>query len=71
MWLGFLPGTAAWPLGGTVRVSQVQLLALSEHAGGHPAGGRTAFDATTVGFALAVIATVYLGRRMLRPRPGR
>ncbi len=64
MWLGFFAWYQGLALGGTVRVSQVQLLQpflgmlfavplLGEH-----------LDAVTLGFGLAVIATVFLGRRM-------
>jgi len=64
MWLGFFAWYRGLALGGTVRVSQVQLLQpfLSMLAAIPLVGER--LDATTVGFALAVIATVYLGRRM-------
>jgi drug/metabolite transporter (DMT)-like permease len=64
MWLGFFAWYRGLALGGTVRVSQVQLLQpflgmlfavplLGEH-----------LDAVTVGFGVAVIATVFIGRRM-------
>jgi drug/metabolite transporter (DMT)-like permease len=64
MWLGFFAWYRGLALGGTVRVSQVQLLQpfmsmvfavplLGEH-----------IDAMTLGFALAVIATVFIGRKM-------
>lgn len=64
MWLGFFAWYRGLALGGTVRVSQVQLvqpllsIALSiPLLGEHP-------DAATWGFAAAVIATVMVGRRM-------
>ena len=64
MWLGFFAWYRALALGGTVRVSQVQLvqpfLALLFAV---PVLGET-LDATTVAFSLAVIATVFLGKRM-------
>lgn len=64
MWLGFFAWYRALALGGTVRVSQVQLvqpfLALLFAV---PLLGET-LDATTVLFSLAVIATVFLGKRM-------
>lgn len=71
MWLGFFAWYRGLALGGTVRVSQVQLLQpfLSMLAAIPLVGER--LDATTVGFALAVIATVYLGRRMPVHAPGR
>ncbi len=63
MWIGFFAWYRALALG-AVRVSQIQLIQpflsllfavplLGEH-----------LDLTTVGFALAVIATVFLGKRM-------
>ena len=64
MWLGFFAWYRGLALGGTVRVSQVQLVqpflsilfavpVLGEH-----------LDAATLLFALAVIATVFVGRSM-------
>ncbi|MFZ2307683.1 MAG: DMT family transporter [Rhodoferax sp.] len=64
MWLGFFAWYRGLALGGTVRVSQVQLVQpflsmlfavplLGEH-----------LDAVTVGFGLAVIATVFAGKKM-------
>jgi drug/metabolite transporter (DMT)-like permease len=57
-------------MGGTVRVSQVQLLQpfLSMLFAVILVGER--LDALTVGFALAVLATVVLGRKMA-VAPGR
>ena len=63
MYLGFVAWNAGMALGGIARVSQVQLLQtfvtlaiaaliLSER-----------FDAETIGFALAVVAIVFLGRK--------
>jgi len=72
MWIGFFAWYRGLALGGTVRVSQVQLVQpflsmvfavplLGEH-----------LDAQTVMFAVAVIATVFVGRRMpVRPAPPR
>jgi drug/metabolite transporter (DMT)-like permease len=64
MWLGFFAWYRGLALGGTVRVSQVQLvqpfLALLFAV---PVLGET-LDATTMAFSLAVIATVFLGKRM-------
>lgn len=64
MWLGFFAWYRGLALGGTVRVSQVQLvqpfLALLFAV---PVLGER-LEATTVGFSLAVIATVFAGRRM-------
>ncbi len=68
MWLGFFAWYRGLALGGTVRVSQVQLL--QPFLGmlfAVPLLGET-LDATTLGFAMAVIATVFAGRKMpVRP----
>jgi drug/metabolite transporter (DMT)-like permease len=64
MWLGFFAWYRGLALGGAVRVSQVQLVQpfialvvavplLGEHV-----------DAVTIGFGLAVIATVFIGKNM-------
>jgi drug/metabolite transporter (DMT)-like permease len=72
MWIGFFAWYRGLAIGGAVRVSQVQLLqpflallfavpVLSER-----------LDATTFAFSLAVIATVFIGKRMptgRRPAP--
>jgi drug/metabolite transporter (DMT)-like permease len=64
MWLGFFAWYRGLALGGTVRVSQVQLLqpflALLMCV---PVLGER-LDPATVAFSLAVIATVALGKRM-------
>lgn len=64
MWLGFFAWYRGLALGGTLRVSQVQLLQpfLSILAALPLLGERP--DAATLGFALAVLATVAIGRRM-------
>jgi drug/metabolite transporter (DMT)-like permease len=64
MWLGFFAWYRGLALGGTVRVSQVQLLQpfLSMLFAVPLLGER--LDATTVGFGVAVIATVFISRRM-------
>jgi len=64
MWLGFFAWYRALAIGGTLRVSQVQLLQpfLSVLAAVPLLG--EAIDAPTVVFALAVVATVFLGKRM-------
>ena len=64
MWIGFFAWYRALALGGVVRVSQVQLLQpfLSILFAVPLVGER--MDALTVGFALAVIATVFMGKRM-------
>ena len=64
MWLGFFAWYRGLALGGTVRVSQVQLvqpfLALLFAV---PVLGER-LDMTTIAFSLAVIATVLIGKRM-------
>jgi drug/metabolite transporter (DMT)-like permease len=64
MWLGFFAWYRGLALGGTVRVSQVQLvqpfLALLFAV---PVLGER-LDATTLAFSIAVIATVVIGRKM-------
>lgn len=64
MWLGFFAWYRGLALGGTVRVSQVQLvqpfLALVFAV---PVLGER-LDAMTVAFSLAVIATVFAGKKM-------
>ncbi len=64
MWLGFFAWYRALAIGGTVRVSQVQLvqpfLALLFAV---PVLGEK-LDATTVLFSLAVIAIVFIGKKM-------
>ena len=77
MWLGFFAWYRGLALGGTVRVSQVQLVQpfLSMLFAVPLLGER--LDLLTVGFGLAVIATVFLGKRMpirstpLSPAPAR
>lgn len=64
MWLGFLAWYRALALGGTVRISQLQLLQpfLSMLAAVLLLGER--LDVLTLGFAAAVLAIVFLARRM-------
>lgn len=63
MWLGFFAWYRGLALGGPVRVSQVQLIQpfLSMLSAVPLLGER--LDAMTLGFGLAVIATVFLGKR--------
>jgi drug/metabolite transporter (DMT)-like permease len=70
MWLGFFAWYRGLALGGTVRVSQVQLVQpFLSMLFAVPLLGET-LDATTLGFALAVIATVFIGKRMpVHPKP--
>lgn len=64
MWLGFFAWYRALALGGTVRVSQVQLVQpFASMLLAVPLLGES-LDAATVMFALAVIATVWAGKRM-------
>lgn len=70
MWLGFFAWYRGLALGGTVRVSQVQLVQpfLSLLAAVPLLGER--LDPLTVAFALAVVATVLVGKKMpVAPRP--
>ena len=64
MWLGFFAWYRGLAMGGTVRVSQVQLVQpfLGMLFAVPLLGER--LDAVTVGFALAVIATVFIGKKM-------
>ncbi len=64
MWLGFFAWYRGLMLGGTVRVSQVQLVQpfLSMLFAVPLLGER--LDAVTVGFCLTVIATVFAGKKM-------
>jgi drug/metabolite transporter (DMT)-like permease len=64
MWLGFFAWYRGLALGGTVRVSQVQLI--QPFLGmffAVPLLGES-IDAVTLAFAGAVIATVFIGRKM-------
>ena len=64
MWIGFFAWYRALALGGTVRVSQVQLVQpFLSMVFSVPLLGES-LDALTVGFALAVIATVFIGKKM-------
>ncbi len=71
MWLGFFAWYRGLAIGGTVRVSQVQLVQpfLAMLFAVPVLGER--LDATTVAFALAVVATVFVGRAMPVARPTR
>lgn len=64
MWLGFFAWYRGLALGGTVRVSQVQLVQpFLSMLFAVPLLGEQ-LDAVTVGFGLAVIATVFAGKKM-------
>ena len=63
MWLGFFAWYRGLALGGTVRVSQVQLVQpFLSMLFAVPLLGEK-LDAVTVGFGLAVIATVFIGKK--------
>lgn len=64
MWLGFFAWYRGLALGGTVRVSQVQLVQpILGMLFAVPLLGEQ-LDTVTLGFAVAVIATVFLGKKM-------
>ena len=64
MWIGFFAWYRGLALGGTVRVSQVQLVQpFLSMLFAVPLLGEQ-LDAVTVGFGLAVIATVFVGKKM-------
>ena len=64
MWIGFFAWYRALAMGGTVRVSQVQLVQpFLSMLFSVPLLGES-LDVLTVGFALAVIATVFIGKKM-------
>ncbi len=70
MWAGFFAWFRGLAIGGALRVSQVQLLQpfISIVAGFLILG--EGFEALTLGFALAVVFTVFLGRRFTQaPAP--
>jgi drug/metabolite transporter (DMT)-like permease len=69
MWLGFFAWYRGLALGGTVRVSQVQLLQpFAALLFAVPVLGER-LDPLTVACALAVIATVFIGKRTAVGRP--
>lgn len=64
MWIGFFAWYRGLAMGGTVRVSQVQLVQpFMSMLFAVPLLGER-LDAVTLGFALAVIATVFAGKKM-------
>ncbi len=69
MWLGFFVWYRGLALGGMVRVSQVQLLQpFVSLIAAVPILGEQ-MDAVTVGFLLAVVAAVFIGRKMPVDQP--
>lgn len=68
MWAGFFAWFRGLALGGALRVSQVQLLQpFISIVAAVPLLGES-LDGMTIGFALAVVASVFLGRRMAAPK---
>ncbi|MCW5628293.1 MAG: DMT family transporter [Rhodoferax sp.] len=64
MWIGFFAWYRGLALGGTVRVSQVQLVQpFLSMVFSVPLLGES-LDLITVGFAIAVITTVFIGKKM-------
>jgi drug/metabolite transporter (DMT)-like permease len=64
MWLGFFAWYRALALGGTVRMSQIQLVQpLLSIAFAVPILGER-LDLITVVFALAIITIVFIGKKM-------
>ncbi len=64
MWIGFFAWYRGLALGGTVRVSQVQLVQpFLSMLFSVPLLGES-LDLMTVGFSIAVIATVFIGKKM-------
>lgn len=67
MWAGFFAWFRGLALGGALRVSQLQLLQpFVSILAAVPLLGES-LDAMTLGFALAVVFTVFMGRRMAAP----
>jgi len=64
MWLGFFAWYRALAIGGTVRISQIQLLQpFLSMLFSVPLLGEN-LDSLTLGFAVAVIATVFIGKKL-------
>ena len=70
MWMGFFAWYRGLALGGALRVSQTQLLQpFIAILASIPLLGE-AFDPVTLSFALAVVATVFLGKNLAgAPKP--
>jgi drug/metabolite transporter (DMT)-like permease len=67
MWAGFFAWYRGLAMGGALRVSQVQLVQpFFSMLAAVPLLGES-LELTTLGFALAVVSTVFLGRRFARP----
>ena len=68
MWAGFFAWFRGLSLGGPLRVSQLQLLQpFISILAAIPLLGES-LDAITLGFAVAVVGTVFMGRRMTKPK---
>lgn len=71
MWAGFFAWFRGMALGGALRVSQVQLLQpFISIAASLPLLGEP-LDVMTLGFATAVVFTVFMGRKLAAPASGR
>ena len=69
MWAGFFAWFRGLALGGALRVSQLQLLQpFISILAAVPLLGES-LDMVTLGFALAVVLTVFMGRQLARPAP--
>jgi drug/metabolite transporter (DMT)-like permease len=69
MWAGFFAWFRGLALGGALRVSQMQLLQpFVSIVAAVPLLGES-LDAMTLGFAVAVVCTVWLGKRSGAPKP--
>ena len=69
MWAGFFAWFRGLAMGGALRVSQLQLLQpFISIVAAVPLLGESV-DSMTLGFAVAVVATVFMGRRMAAPKP--
>jgi drug/metabolite transporter (DMT)-like permease len=69
MWAGFFAWFRGLALGGALRVSQMQLLQpFISILAAMPLLGEP-LDAMTIGFALAVVFTVFMGRKLAAPAP--
>ncbi len=67
MWMGFFAWYRGLAMGGALHISQVQLLQpFISIAAAIPLLGET-LDPVALGFAAAVVVTVFLGRRFARP----
>ena len=67
MWAGFFAWFRGLAMGGALRVSQTQLLQpFVSMLAAVPLLGES-LDLITLGFALAVVATVFMGRHMATP----